>query len=106
MLELNHAVHRAQQHNISDVSCIDARSELTTGVDARNVRNVVLLRPVNSMIEFKQIIGRGTRLFEGKHYFTILDFVNAYHLFNDPEWDGELAVPLGVVKQVVGVHKV
>jgi type I restriction enzyme R subunit len=40
------------------------------------------------MIEFKQIIGRGTRLFEGKHYFTIIDFVNAYHLFNDPEWDG------------------
>jgi type I restriction enzyme R subunit len=41
------------------------------------------------MIEFKQIIGRGTRLFEGKHYFTIIDFVNAYHLFNDAEWDGE-----------------
>ena len=54
---------------------------LTTGVDARNVRNIVLLRPGNSMIEFKQIIGRGTRLFEGKHYFTIVDFVNAYHLF-------------------------
>jgi type I restriction enzyme R subunit len=47
------------------------------------------MRPVNSMIEFKQIIGRGTRLFEGKHYFTIIDFVNAYHLFNDAEWDGE-----------------
>ena len=62
--------------------------KLTTGVDARNVRNVVLMRPVNFMIEFKQIIGRGTRLFEGKHYFTIIDFVNAYHLFNDPEWDG------------------
>jgi type I restriction enzyme, R subunit len=41
------------------------------------------------MIEFKQIIGRGTRLFEGKHYFTIVDFVNAYHLFNDEAWDGE-----------------
>jgi len=63
--------------------------KLTTGVDARNVRNIVLMRPVNSMIEFKQIIGRGTRLFEGKHYFTIIDFVNAYHLFNDAEWDGE-----------------
>jgi type I restriction enzyme R subunit len=63
--------------------------KLTTGVDARNVRNIVLLRPVNSMIEFKQIIGRGTRLFEGKHYFTIIDFVNAYHNFNDAEWDGE-----------------
>ena len=63
--------------------------KLTTGVDARNVRNIVLLRPVNSMIEFKQIIGRGTRLFEGKHYFTIVDFVNAYSLFLDDEWDGE-----------------
>lgn len=68
---------------------ITTSQKLTTGVDARNVRNVVLMRPVNSMIEFKQIIGRGTRLCEGKHYFTIIDFVNAYHLFNDPEWDGE-----------------
>lgn len=63
--------------------------KLTTGVDARNVRNIVLLRPINSMIEFKQIIGRGTRLFEGKNYFTIVDFVNAYHMFNDTKWDGE-----------------
>lgn len=68
--------------------------KLTTGVDARNVRNIVLMRPVNSIIEFKQIIGRGTRLFEGKHYFTIIDFVNAYHLFKDPEWDGEPVEPL------------
>ena len=68
--------------------------KLTTGVDARNVRNIVLLRPVNSMIEFKQIIGRGTRLFEGKHYFTIVDFVNAYHLFLDDEWDGEPQEPI------------
>jgi type I restriction enzyme R subunit len=51
------------------------------------------MRPVNSMIEFKQIIGRGTRLFEGKHYFTIIDFVNAYHLFSDAEWDGEPIEP-------------
>ena len=63
--------------------------KLSTGVDARNVRNIVLMRPVNSMIEFKQIIGRGTRLYEGKDYFTILDFVKAYLHFNDPEWDGE-----------------
>jgi type I restriction enzyme R subunit len=67
--------------------------KLTTGVDARNVRNIVLLRPINSMIEFKQIIGRGTRLFEGKHFFTVVDFVNAYHLFNDAEWDGEPIEP-------------
>ena len=72
---------------------ITTSQKLTTGVDARNVRNVVLLRPVNSMIEFKQIIGRGTRLFEGKHYFTIVDFVNAYHLFSDAEWDGEPIEP-------------
>jgi type I restriction enzyme R subunit len=72
---------------------ITTSQKLTTGVDARNVRNVVLMRPVNSMIEFKQIIGRGTRLFEGKHYFTIIDFVNVYHLFNDAEWDGEPIEP-------------
>jgi type I restriction enzyme R subunit len=63
--------------------------KLSTGVDARNVRNIVLMRPVNSMIEFKQIIGRGTRLYDGKDYFTIYDFVKAYEHFEDPEWDGE-----------------
>jgi len=63
--------------------------KLSTGVDARNIRNIVLMRPIGTMIEFKQIIGRGTRLFDGKEYFTILDFVNAYHHFSDPEWDGE-----------------
>ena len=73
--------------------------KLSTGVNARNVRNVVLLRPVNNMIEFKQIIGRGTRLFEGKYYFTIIDFVNAYKLFNDPEWDGEPIEPEPPVKR-------
>ncbi len=63
--------------------------KLSTGVDARNIRNIVILRPVNSMIEFKQIIGRGTRLFEGKYFFTIHDFENASALFHDPDWDGE-----------------
>lgn len=67
--------------------------KLSTGVDARNVRNVVLLRPVKSMIEFKQIIGRGTRLYDGKDYFTIYDFVKAHLHFNDPEWDGEPIEP-------------
>ena len=67
--------------------------KLSTGVDARNVRNIVLLRPINSMIEFKQIIGRGTRLFDGKDYFTIYDFVRAHHHFNDVEWDGEPIEP-------------
>jgi type I restriction enzyme R subunit len=67
--------------------------KLSTGVDARNVRNIVLLRPVNSMIEFKQIIGRGTRLYDGKDHFTIYDFVKAHHHFSDPEWDGEPLEP-------------
>jgi type I restriction enzyme R subunit len=51
------------------------------------------MRPINSMIEFKQIIGRGTRLYEGKDYFTIYDFVKAHEHFNDPEWDGEPVEP-------------
>jgi type I restriction enzyme R subunit len=69
--------------------------KLSTGVDARNVRNIVLMRPINSMIEFKQIIGRGTRLYDGKDYFTIYDFVKAHHHFSDPEWDGEPIEPEG-----------
>lgn len=67
--------------------------KLSTGVDARNVRAIALLRPVNSMIEFKQIIGRGTRVYEGKDHFTVLDFVRAYEHFEDPEWDGEPIEP-------------
>jgi type I restriction enzyme R subunit len=67
--------------------------KLSTGVDARNIRNIVLMRPVNSIIEFKQIIGRGTRLYDGKDFFTIHDFVNASHNFYDPEWDGEPVDP-------------
>jgi len=67
--------------------------KLSTGVDARNIRNIVLMRPINSMIEFKQIVGRGTRLFDGKEFFTIYDFVDACHHFSDPEWDGEPLEP-------------
>jgi len=63
--------------------------KLSTGVDARNIRNIALMRPINTMIEFKQIIGRGTRLYDGKDYFTIYDFVKDHHHFSDPEWDGE-----------------
>jgi type I restriction enzyme, R subunit len=80
------------QDNEKNIPTILTTSQkLSTGVDARNVRNIVLMRPINSMIEFKQIIGRGTRLFDGKDYFTIYDFVKAYEHFNDPEWDGEPA---------------
>ena len=68
--------------------------KLSTGVDARNIRNIILMRPINSMIEFKQIIGRGTRLFDGKEYFTIYDFVDAHHHFADPEWDGDPEEPV------------
>jgi type I restriction enzyme R subunit len=67
--------------------------KLSTGVDARNIRNIVLMRKIDSMIEFKQIIGRGTRLYDGKDYFTIYDFVKAHHHFSDPEWDGEPLEP-------------
>ncbi len=81
---------REFQDNEKTIPTILTTSQkLSTGVDARNVRNIVLMRPVNSMIEFKQIIGRGTRLFDGKEYFTVYDFVDAYHHFADPEWDGE-----------------
>jgi type I restriction enzyme R subunit len=85
---------RAFQDNEKSIPTILTTSQkLSTGVDARNVRNIVLMRPVNSIIEFKQIIGRGTRLYDGKDYFTIYDFVKAHHLFNDPEWDGEPVEP-------------
>ena len=68
--------------------------KLSTGVDALNIRHIVLMRPIRSMIEFKQIIGRGTRTFEGKEFFTIWDFVKAHENFNDPEWDGEPEEPV------------
>jgi len=85
---------RTFQDNDKTIPTILTTSQkLSTGVDARNIRNIVLMRPVKSMIEFKQIIGRGTRLFDGKDYFTILDFVKAYEHFSDPEWDGEPAKP-------------
>lgn len=68
--------------------------KLSTGVDAKNVRNIVLLRPINNMVEFKQIIGRGTRLFDDKYYFTIYDFVGANKNFKDEEWDGDPFCPI------------
>jgi len=82
-----------QDNEKSIPTILTTSQKLSTGVDARNVRHIVLLRPVNSMIEFKQIIGRGTRLYDGKEYFTVHDFVKAYEHFNDPEWDGEPLQP-------------
>ncbi|WP_196452443.1 EcoAI/FtnUII family type I restriction enzme subunit R [Planomonospora sp. ID82291] len=63
---------------------------LSTGVDMPTVRNIVIFRPVGSMTEFKQIVGRGTRLFgeRDKFSFDIIDFVYATRKFNDPEFDG------------------
>ncbi len=92
--ELGEQHLRAFQDNEKTIPTILTTSQkLSTGVDARNIRNIVLMRPINSMIEFKQIIGRGTRLYDGKDYFTIYDFVKAHHHFSDPEWDGEPAPP-------------
>jgi type I restriction enzyme R subunit len=79
----------AFQDNDKDIPVILTSSKmLTTGVDARNVRNIVLTSPISSIVEFKQIIGRGTRVYEGKDFFTIIDFVGATDLFYDAEWDG------------------
>lgn len=81
---------REFQDNEKTIPTILTTSQkLSTGVDARNIRNIVLMRPVRQLIEFKQIVGRGTRLFDGKEFFTIYDFVDAYKNFSDPEWDGE-----------------
>jgi type I restriction enzyme R subunit len=84
-----HHLRNFQDNDRTIPAILTTSQKLSTGVDARNVRNIVLMRPINSMIEFKQIIGRGTRLYDGKDYFTIYDFVKAHHLFSDPEWDGE-----------------
>jgi type I restriction enzyme R subunit len=82
-----------QDNEKSVPTILTTSQKLSTGVDARNIRNIVLMRPINSLIEFKQIIGRGTRLYDGKDYFTIYDFVKAYLNFSDPEWDGEPIAP-------------
>ena len=92
--ELGEQHLRDFQDNEKTIPTILTTSQkLSTGVDARNIRNIVLMRPIHSMIEFKQIIGRGTRLYDGKDYFTIYDFVKAHHHFSDPEWDGEPIEP-------------
>ncbi len=64
---------------------------LSTGVDVQTCRVIVLDRTVGSMTEFKQIVGRGTRVHEdtGKHYFTLIDFRGAASHFADPDFDGE-----------------
>lgn len=77
-----------QDNEKSIPTVLTTSQKLSTGVDAPEIRNIVLLRPVESMVEFKQIVGRGTRLFDGKDYFTVYDFTKAHLHFQDPEWDG------------------
>ncbi len=75
-----------------DVPVILTTSKLlSTGVDAPTCRNIVLFKPIGSVVEFKQIIGRGTRLYPDKDklWFTILDYAGATRLFADPNFDGE-----------------
>ena len=99
--EIGEQFLREFQDNEKTIPTVLTTSQkLSTGVDARNIRNIVLMRPVNSMIEFKQIVGRGTRLFDGKEFFTIYDFVDAYHHFQDDGWDGE-ALPCEVCGKIV-----
>lgn len=64
---------------------------MTTGVNCKTCKLIVIDKNINSMTEFKQIIGRGTRLYPkyGKEYFTIMDFRDASRLFADPAFDGE-----------------
>ena len=88
--EVGEATLRTFQDNEKLLPTILTTSyKLSTGVDARNVRNIVLMRPIRNIVEFKQIIGRGTRLFDKKYFFTIYDFVGASDMFKDPDWDGD-----------------
>ena len=82
-----------QDNEKSIPTILTTSRKLSTGVDAPEIKHIVLLRAVKSMVEFKQIVGRGTRLFDAKDYFTIYDFVEAYRHFSDPEWDGDLPDP-------------
>jgi type I restriction enzyme, R subunit len=81
-------LERFQINSKTIPTILTTSKNLSTGVDALNIRNIVLMRPIKDMIEFKQIIGRGTRTFEGKDYFTVYDFVKAHENFEDPKWDG------------------
>ena len=73
---------------------------MNTGVDAQTCKLIILDSPIQSMTEFKQIIGRGTRIREdyGKYYFTIMDFRNVTNLFVDPKFDGE-PIQIYIIKE-------
>ena len=90
---------KAELDNFIDPECkfpvIATTSELlTTGVDAKTCKLIVLDKTVNNMTTFKQIVGRGTRIEEdyGKFFFTVMDFKNATQLFKDPDFDGDPVV--------------
>ncbi len=86
---------RFQELETATPAILTTSQLLTTGVDAPTCKNVVLARVVGSMTEFKQIIGRGTRVRDdyGKLYFSILDYTgSATRLFADPEFDGDPAL--------------
>lgn len=89
-------LEKFQDLNSKEPVIVTTSKLLTTGVDVKNVRNVVIFRNVGSMVEFKQIIGRGTRTYEHedkrkeKLGFYILEYANySTQLFNDPDWDDE-----------------
>ena len=89
-------IGKAQLENFIDVeekypTIVTTSKLLTTGADCKTCKLIVLDSNINSMTEFKQIIGRGTRIREDydKTYFTIMDFRNASRLFSDPDFDGE-----------------
>lgn len=89
-------IGKAQLENFIDVeekypTIVTTSKLLTTGADCKTCKLIVLDSNINSMTEFKQIIGRGTRIREdyNKTYFTIMDFRNASRLFSDPDFDGE-----------------
>ncbi len=80
---------------------------MTTGVDAQTCRLIVLDKNINSLTEFKQIIGRGTRVREdyNKMYFTIIDFRDATKLFYDPAFDGEAVLYINLNRMIQLYHR-
>jgi type I restriction enzyme R subunit len=85
--ELDNFIHPEERYPV----IVTTSKLMTTGVDCKTCKVIVLDQTIRSMTEFKQIIGRGTRIEEdfGKLYFTILDFRRATELFADPEFDGD-----------------
>ena len=89
---------RFQELETTTPTILTTSQLLTTGVDCPTCKNIILTRVINSMTEFKQIIGRGTRVRDDydKYYFNILDYVNATRLFADPDFDGEPVIDVEI----------